>query len=578
MSNPVPLRPGDPERVGEYELASRLGEGGQGVVYLGRSRTGAPVAVKLLRSDLAQNEEALARFVREVSTAERVATFCTAQVIETGVAGHRPYIVSEYIDGPTLDAVVSEDGPRRGAALYRLAIGTVTALVAIHQAGIVHRDFKPSNVLLAADGPRVIDFGIAKALDKTSTLTSMVVGTPAYMTPEQLAGQQAGPAADMFAWAGTMIFAATGDAPFGSDSLPAVFHRIMSIEPDLTALEEPLRGIVAACLAKDAATRPSAGEVLMRLLGQPGAAAPGAAAPAAMLAEGTAAAQPREPAGLRDPAAAAHEPPVPRPDAAPARREIPAQHHEPAAQAREHASPFQAWAQPLPAPPPQVGTRPVDPGPGRTTHPSGGLASSTHPSGGAPPSAHPSGGHAPSGHPPGGQAPPAHPSGLAPSGHPSGGHAPPAHPSNLAPSGHPSGPTPFPHPSGHAQGAATRHAGGSHPQGGHLPGPTARVPGAGGPPYPQGQGATVPAWQPGGPSAPAGWPGSEAPPPCCWSPGAATWWCATSATRAVSRAAHRGRRRRRDVPRPRRAGRRTEARRAIRARPRAAGRAPRPAG
>ncbi|MFC6085424.1 serine/threonine-protein kinase, partial [Sphaerisporangium aureirubrum] len=299
MSNPVPLRPGDPERVGEYELTSRLGEGGQGVVYLGRSPAGALVAVKLLRSDLAQNEEALARFVREVSTAERVATFCTAQVIETGVAGHRPYIVSEYVDGPTLDAVVEEDGARRGAALYRLAIGTVTALVAIHQAGIVHRDFKPSNVLLAADGPRVIDFGIAKALDKTSTLTSMVVGTPAYMTPEQLAGEQAGPAADMFAWAGTMIFAATGDAPFGSDSLPAVFHRIMSIEPDLTAIEEPLRGIVAACLAKDAAARPAAGEVLMRLLGQPGV-----APPAAMLAEGTAAAQPVEPPGRRDPAAA----------------------------------------------------------------------------------------------------------------------------------------------------------------------------------------------------------------------------------------------------------------------------------
>lgn len=304
MSNPVPLRPGDPVRVGAYELTARLGEGGQGVVYLGRSEAGVAVAVKLLRSDLAQDEEALARFVREVSTAERVATFCTAQVIETGVAGQRPFIVSEYIDGPTLDAVVGREGPRRGAALHRLAIGTVTALVAIHQAGIVHRDFKPSNVLLGNDGPRVIDFGIAKALDKTSTLTSMVVGTPAYMTPEQLAGAQAGPAADLFAWAGTMVFAATGDAPFGTDSLPAVFHRIMTVEPDLSTLDEPLRGIVAACLDKDPAARPAASEVLMRLLGH-GAAAPAAA----IMAEGSALAQAAPPAEPADPGARQKPPP-----------------------------------------------------------------------------------------------------------------------------------------------------------------------------------------------------------------------------------------------------------------------------
>ncbi|WP_214413748.1 serine/threonine-protein kinase [Sphaerisporangium fuscum] len=303
MSDPLPLRPGDPARVGDYELAGRLGEGGQGVVYLGVSPTGAAVAVKLLRADLAQDEEALARFVREVSTAERVATFCTAQVIETGVAEQRPYIVSEYIDGPTLAAVVQRDGPRQGSALHRLAIGTVTALVAIHQAGIVHRDFKPSNVLLGADGPRVIDFGIAKALDKTSTITSMVVGTPAYMTPEQLGGEQVGPAADMFAWAGTMVFAATGEAPFGSDTLPAVFHRIMSLEADLGALSEPLRGIVADCLAKDPAARPSAGEVLMRLLGQSPASAPAPALMAEATAVARASAPPPPPTGTPPPVA-----------------------------------------------------------------------------------------------------------------------------------------------------------------------------------------------------------------------------------------------------------------------------------
>ncbi|GAA3844424.1 hypothetical protein GCM10022226_79440 [Sphaerisporangium flaviroseum] len=314
MSNPVPLRPGDPTQVGDYELTARLGEGGQGVVYLGRSAEGVTVAVKVLRSDLAHNEEALARFVREVSTAERVATFCTAQVIETGVADQRPFIVSEYIDGPTLDGVVEREGPRRGAALLRLAIGTVTALVAIHQAGIVHRDFKPSNVLLGTDGPRVIDFGIAKALDKISTLTSRVVGTPAYLTPEQLAGEQAGPAADMFAWAGTMVFAATGDAPFGSDSLPAVFNRIMNLEPDVSSLEEPLRGVVAACLAKDPAARPAASEVLMRLLGHGAGAAPAAV----ITAEGSAVAQADRRSGPRPaPAPASRQHPGPPPPARP---------------------------------------------------------------------------------------------------------------------------------------------------------------------------------------------------------------------------------------------------------------------
>ncbi|WP_433369041.1 protein kinase domain-containing protein [Streptosporangium sp. CA-115845] len=271
MPDLAPLRPGDPEKVREYRLTARLGEGGQGTVYLGVAPTGAQVAVKLLRGDLAQDREALERFVREVDTARRVATFCTAAVIETGMDARRPYIVSEYIEGPTLGHIVGAEGPREGAALHRLAIGTVTALVAIHQAEIVHRDFKPANVLLAADGPRVIDFGIAKALDRTSSLTSTAIGTPAYMTPEQLAGQAAGPAADMFAWAGTMVFAATGQPPFGADSLPAIFNRILNAEPDLSGIADPaLRDLVARCLAKDESLRPTAGEALMRLLGHAG--------------------------------------------------------------------------------------------------------------------------------------------------------------------------------------------------------------------------------------------------------------------------------------------------------------------
>ncbi|GHH62895.1 hypothetical protein GCM10017673_02850 [Streptosporangium violaceochromogenes] len=296
MPDLASLRPGDPEQVREYQLTARLGEGGQGTVYLGVSPTGARVAVKLLRADLAQDGEALERFVREVSTTQRVAPFCTAAVIDTGVDRHRPYIVSEYIDGPTLAEVVAAEGPREGSALHRLAIGTVTALVAIHQAGIVHRDFKPSNVLLASDGPRVIDFGIAKALDRTSTLTATAIGTPSYMTPEQLAGENAGSPADMFAWGCTMVFAATGSPPFGTDSLPAIFNRIMNMEPDLRAIADPaLRELVGQCLSKDAARRPSAGDALLRLLGHAGG-APGAQAPApprGILAEGSAAAAQR---------------------------------------------------------------------------------------------------------------------------------------------------------------------------------------------------------------------------------------------------------------------------------------------
>ncbi|MBB2911907.1 putative Ser/Thr protein kinase [Streptosporangium becharense] len=292
MADLASLRPGDPEYVREYRLTARLGEGGQGTVYLGESPTGARVAVKLLRADLTQDAEAMERFVREVSTTRRVSPFCTAAVLDTGVEHERPYIVSEFIDGPTLHEVVTGEGPREGAALHRLAIGTVTALVAIHQAEIVHRDFKPTNVLLAPDGPRVIDFGIAKALDRTSTLTAMAIGTPAYMTPEQLEGKNAGSPADMFAWGCTMVFAATGSPPFGTDSLPAIFNRIMNLTPDLSAITDPaLRELVGQCLAKDPAQRPTAGEALMRLLGHATGASTGSALPAApqgILAEGSA--------------------------------------------------------------------------------------------------------------------------------------------------------------------------------------------------------------------------------------------------------------------------------------------------
>ncbi|MDB4872706.1 MAG: serine/threonine protein kinase [Gemmatimonadales bacterium] len=260
-----PLEAEDPSALGMYELVGRLGEGGQGVVFLARSAGGELVAVKRLHARLARDEAARSRFVREAKAAQRVARFCTAQVIDVYVVGDRPYIVSEYVDALTLQQRVAQTGPCKGAELDRLAIGTVTALAAIHAAGVVHRDFKPANVLLAVDGPRVIDFGTARAADAAS-MTSQAIGTPAYMAPEQLAGQQVGPAADLFAWASTMVFAATGTPAFGNGSIPAVMHRILAGDPDLGGLGEPLRTQVAAAFAKDPADRPTATSVLRKLV------------------------------------------------------------------------------------------------------------------------------------------------------------------------------------------------------------------------------------------------------------------------------------------------------------------------
>ncbi|MEV6155187.1 protein kinase [Nonomuraea sp. NPDC052129] len=263
------LRAGDPAGLGGYEIRGRLGEGGQGVVYLGVDEQGDQAAIKWLRPNLAGDEVAAERFAREAAVAQRVAPFCTAKVLATGVHEERPFIVSEYVEGPPLRQVVTEEGPRADAALYRLAIGSVTALAAIHQAGIVHRDFSPNNVLLAGEGPRVIDFGIAKALDATSTITSTPVGTPAFMAPEQVLGQPVGPAADMFAWGSTIVFAATGTGPFEAESVPEIVDQVLYNEPDLSSLTGPLRELVAACLSKDPVRRPTAEQVIMRLLEHP---------------------------------------------------------------------------------------------------------------------------------------------------------------------------------------------------------------------------------------------------------------------------------------------------------------------
>ncbi|MFG2091474.1 MULTISPECIES: serine/threonine-protein kinase [unclassified Spirillospora] len=261
------LQPGDPRRLGSYEIVDRLGEGGQGVVYAGVDASGNRAAIKLLRADLAGDTMARNRFVREAQAAKQVARFCTAQVLEADVAGDQPYIASEYVPGPSLYKQITESGPIVGAALDRLAIGTATALVAIHQAGIVHRDFKPHNVIMAPDGPRVIDFGIARALDTGQTAATKAIGTPSYMAPEQVAGATLTEAVDVWAWATTMVFAATGRPPFGDDTVVAVINRVMHEPPSLEGVPDDLHRLIAACLVKEPERRPTAQRLMMALIG-----------------------------------------------------------------------------------------------------------------------------------------------------------------------------------------------------------------------------------------------------------------------------------------------------------------------
>ncbi|MEU8024916.1 protein kinase [Micromonospora haikouensis] len=267
MPETTPLGPRDPDRAGPYELLGRLGSGGQGVVYLGRDRQGRLVAVKMLALSAPPDPRARARFAKEIDAARRVAPFCTAQVLFADVDDDPPYVVSEYIEGPTLHRYVHERGPVADNVLHRLAVGTATALTAIHQAGVVHCDLKPDNVVLGADGPRVIDFGIARALDVTGTVTGGVMGTAAYMAPERFRDDEVGPASDVFAWAATIAYAATGHPPFGTGAVAAVMHRVLHDPPDLTGFSGPLAELVERCLDKDHRARPPADQVLLRLLG-----------------------------------------------------------------------------------------------------------------------------------------------------------------------------------------------------------------------------------------------------------------------------------------------------------------------
>ncbi|WP_412518423.1 serine/threonine-protein kinase [Actinomadura madurae] len=269
------LRPDDPTRIGRYRIEAKIGEGGMGAVYLGRDPEERPVAVKVVRAELAGDKTFLARFHDEAANAQRVASFCTAQVLEHGEDLGLAYMVTEYIDGPSLLQHVSEKGALSPGMLHGVAVGVAAALVAIHSAGLVHRDLKPSNVLLSISGPRVIDFGIARALDMASshTRTGQVVGTPGWIAPEQITTQQVTPAVDVFAWGCLVAFAASGRNPFGQGSFQLLAARAVHADPEVDDLAAPLAGIVQAALRKDPAQRPSARDLLLALVGGAGEAA-----------------------------------------------------------------------------------------------------------------------------------------------------------------------------------------------------------------------------------------------------------------------------------------------------------------
>ena len=258
-----PLTADDPQQVSVFRLRARLGAGGMGRVYLGSSPGGRAVAVKVVHPELARDPEFMARFRREVEAASSVGGVYTAPVVGAGPEDSPPWLATVYVPGPSLAELVRGAGPLPEAAVWRLAGGLTEALQAIHARGLVHRDLKPGNILIAVDGPRVIDFGISRAMHGTAlTGTRTTMGTPAYMSPEQAGGGQISPASDVFALGSVLAFAATGTAPFEGGEPLSVIYRIVHGEPDLRRVPPAFRRLVAGCLAKDPAARPSLGDLL----------------------------------------------------------------------------------------------------------------------------------------------------------------------------------------------------------------------------------------------------------------------------------------------------------------------------
>jgi serine/threonine protein kinase len=265
----TPRAPDDPAAIGPYTIVGRLGEGGMGIVYLGRGEDGSHAAVKLVRPEPAGDAEFRRRFATEVGNARRVASFCTAAVLGHGTYGDRPYLATEYIDGPTLREQLAREGALPHGALQNLAVGVAAALTAIHAAGLVHRDLKPSNVILSMTGPRVIDFGISRSLDCATELTAtgVVIGTPGWLAPERLRRDVAGPAADIFTWGCLVAYAGTNRHPYGTGDPVSMAGRVLHGEPDLDGLPAPLAQVVRTALGKDPADRPTARELLLTLTG-----------------------------------------------------------------------------------------------------------------------------------------------------------------------------------------------------------------------------------------------------------------------------------------------------------------------
>ena len=258
----TPLDQSDPAEIAGYQLRARLGSGGMGNVYLSFTRGGRPVAIKVVRKEFADDAEFRRRFRMEVAAAQRVQGLYTAPVVDADPDAPVPWLATAYIAGPSLSSAVTEHGPLPEPSVYRLLAGVAEGLSAIHSAGLVHRDLKPANVLLAADGPRVIDFGIARAIDATSlTGTGAIVGTPAFMAPEQVAGRPVSAATDVFALAHLAVYAATGHSVFGDGHYSSLVYRIAQEEPDLTGCPDSLREFAAQCLVKDPAQRPNLAEI-----------------------------------------------------------------------------------------------------------------------------------------------------------------------------------------------------------------------------------------------------------------------------------------------------------------------------
>jgi eukaryotic-like serine/threonine-protein kinase len=257
------LRSGDPRLIGPYRLVGQLGDGGMGRVFLGRSAGGRPVAVKVIRSELAADPDFRARFRREVAAARKVNGLFTAMVIDADVDAPEPWLATAYVDGPSLSEAIHDHGPLPVSSVLALAAGLAESLAAIHAAGVVHRDLKPSNVLLARDGPHVIDFGISRAVEATSlTRAGFVIGSPGFMSPEQAEGNEVGPSSDIFSLGAVLAFAASGDPPFGTGSTAALVYRIVHAAPRLDGVPEEIRPLIERCLAKDPGQRPAASELL----------------------------------------------------------------------------------------------------------------------------------------------------------------------------------------------------------------------------------------------------------------------------------------------------------------------------